>query len=103
MTATDTLRTPAETLGFGHSLAAGCDVRPFLTALNAAAKERGICLAGPNDLLDVSLDLMLDEAAAVTGTTWRVIDHTLCLSPVDTDVSWPERFDDQQTPETDDD
>lgn len=72
----------------------------FCKALGEAAKSRGIATHIPSDALDMSRDVMLDEAAQSIGMQWQIVGDTLRLWPVGVTIEWPadESDDDDDTP-----
>lgn len=67
-------------------------VQEFMGALNRAAAERGVArLDAPSDALDVSRDLIIDEAAKALGAVWAqrgddlLVTHTALVDAVDWD------------------
>lgn len=71
-------------------------VAEFCRNLNAAAASRSIEPNVPSDALDMSRDIMLDEAAHAMGYTWRLWRSTtggldtLRLSPIGVTIHWNE-------------
>lgn len=82
------MATADEILGFGDALAINFDVNDFLKEVNTAASERGIILNEPSDALDMSRDVILDEAAARCSVRWEIIDRTMCLTPTSLRFDW---------------
>lgn len=58
-------------------------------AINGAALSRGIRVNGPSDALDMSRDIILDEAAASLGCTWEIKGDTLRIWPLQYGHTWP--------------
>lgn len=58
-------------------------------AINGAALSRGIRVTGPSDALDMSRDIILDEAAASLGCTWEIKGDTLRIWPLQYGHTWP--------------
>lgn len=76
--------TAQEVYGFSSIVAAGRDedrdfIRDILDGITAAAAERGIPITEPSDALDLSRDIILDEAVGVTGN-WTIQDGTLFVA-----------------------
>lgn len=67
----------------------GDRVKPFTDALNRAAKERGIRLDQESDALDLSRDVIIDEAVqAAGGNQWALRGDALYFTTLPVDVSW---------------
>lgn len=68
-------------------------VQPLLMALNAEAKNRRISPTKASDALDMSRDLIIDDAVVIVlGAThvWAIQDQTLRVRPAHVTVpSWP--------------
>lgn len=58
-------------------------------AINAAGASRGIPMTGPSDSLDMSRDIILDEAATSLGFAWEISGDTLRIWPIQYGTSWP--------------
>lgn len=58
-------------------------------AINGAALSRGIKVNAPSDALDMSRDIILDEAAATLGCTWEISGDTLRIWPLQYGHTWP--------------
>ena len=83
------MSTVREVWGFGEVLSVEVDVADFCRAMNRAATERGIAPNVPSDALDLSRDVMLDEAAASLGADWSITpDGTLRLWRRDLIIKW---------------
>lgn len=93
MTTTDKKYTIQEVWGFGRTIAVNADIASFLQAMHRAAVSRGILATHlPSDALDLSRDIILDEAAAALGVTWAIVPgeplSTLRLARRGLSVDW---------------
>ena len=67
----DAWHTVLSVWGFSDVLSVDADISDFMKALNAA-ESRGIKAHLPSDALDLSRDLMIDEAAHQLGADWSI-------------------------------
>ena len=72
-------------LGFDTIEALNTDIDGIVRGLNDAAASRGIVLNGPSDALDMSHDLIVDEAIQPLRCNWDIVDRTLRVWP----NGWP--------------
>ena len=82
------MATVKEVWGFSNILAVNIQVSDFCRAMNAAAAARGIAPHVPSDSLDMSRDIMLDEAAQSLGASWEIVDDTMRVAPRSVRVDW---------------
>lgn len=64
----------------------------FAQAFSREAKARGIDSSKPSDALDMSRDLILDDAARSIGFTWHQKGEELALVPVGVSVALDDVF-----------
>lgn len=82
------MSTVKDAWGFSESLAVNADVNEFFKAANAAALDRGIKPNEPSDALDLSRDVILDEAAQRLGLEWEIVEDTIRLWPRGLTLDW---------------
>lgn len=82
------MATVLDVWGFSNILAVEVLISDFCKAMNAAAESRSIAANVPSDALDLSRDVMLDEAAASLNARWALVDSTLRLWRSDLTVKW---------------
>lgn len=75
------MTTVQDVWGFSESLSVNTDVNQFFAAMNAAALDRGIKPNEPSDALDMSRDVILDDAAQKLGVQWEIVENTIRLWP----------------------
>lgn len=85
------MATMQEVWGFGRIAAVTTDedadtIGRFCKALDRAAKERHIAPHVPSDALDMSRDVMVDEAARSLDMQWEIVNDG---DPLDTIRLWP--------------
>lgn len=82
------MTTVKDVWGFSESLAVNADINEFFKHVNDAAKDRGIDAHVPSDALDMSRDIILDEAAQKLGLEWEIVDDTIRLWPAGVTIKW---------------
>lgn len=82
------MSTVQEVWGFSDILAVNVEVSDFCKAMNAAAVSRNIAPNVPSDALDLSRDIMLDEAAQSLGAECEIVDTTLRVWPKGVTLDW---------------
>jgi len=80
------MATAQEVWGFSTTLMVNMSVNHFMRSVNGAAVDRGINPRVPSDALDLSRDLILDEAAAEHNMQWEIVGTELRVWPVQ--IAW---------------
>ena len=76
-------------LGFTKIEALNLDISSLMAAINRSAADRNLRLDIESDALDMSRDLMLDEAFAPLGGRWDITADTLRVWPSWAGDVWP--------------
>lgn len=82
------MATVLDVWGFSGILAVEVPIDSFTRAMDRTARDRGIAPHIPSDALDLSRDIMLDEAAAALNAQWEIVGTTLRLWRSDLTVRW---------------
>lgn len=82
------MATVQDVWGFTWITGVDTDIADFCQAMNAAAESRSIAPNVPSDALDVSRDLMLDEAAQSLNAYWAIEGKELRVWPRGLTVRW---------------
>lgn len=82
------MSTIEEVWGFSEIVAVNVEVSDFCKAMNAAAESRNIAPNVPSDALDLSRDIMLDEAAQSLRSEWEVVGNTIRVWPNGVTLDW---------------
>lgn len=80
------MATAKDVWGFSTTLMVNVDVNNFMRTANGKAVARGIRPHVPSDAMDLSRDIILDEAAQEHRSSWEIVGTELRVWPVG--VSW---------------
>lgn len=84
------MATAQDVWGFSTTLMVNVNVNAFMRSANEAALSRGIRPHKPSDALDMSRDVILDEAAQAHNSQWRIVGTELRVWPFG--IEWQESW-----------